>query len=224
MVLLGPSRNVYDYLSKKITIISSILICSSLCELDANAASWPSVQCYRTDLIFGRNERMKPRKNCHTEVGFEILMAVPMKSISVWNILPCSLVLADRRSRWMYWFHLQERRVNQAINKRRGEKPGPHIRIVPLFLVPTGSLWAPFQNYISTRLSRAARSGCCLDLNGCLLDLLFDPEDGGNIFFWNCISSYSWTHYTSYRTEVLLTTNCPVSKSGLLGGRSVNQM
>lgn len=52
---------------------------------------------------------------------------------------------------------------------------GPTL-VAPL-LALTGSLWAPLQVYIWTKFSTSNSVS--------LLDLLFEPEDGGSTFHWN---------------------------------------
>jgi hypothetical protein len=55
-----------------------------------------------------------------TNVGFEVLTAVVMKSKIFWDITPCSPLKFNRHFGGTCRLHLQGRRISQARNQREG--------------------------------------------------------------------------------------------------------
>jgi hypothetical protein len=54
------------------------------------------------------------------QIGFELLTAVAMKSIILWDVTPCSLVEVYMHLRGIYCFHLQCRAVSLANIQQEG--------------------------------------------------------------------------------------------------------
>jgi hypothetical protein len=57
---------------------------------------------------------MKYKEN----VGFEVIIAVVMKSSVFWDITPYSPLKVNRRFRGTYWIHLQGGRISREKNQR----------------------------------------------------------------------------------------------------------
>jgi hypothetical protein len=89
------------------------------------------------------------------EAWFQVLTAVVVKNSVFWDITPCSLLKVSRRFGRTYGFHLQNWRVSQARNRHEADSKQMLI------------------------------NSCCLLYAVFLLGLLFNTEDGGDMFLRN---------------------------------------
>jgi hypothetical protein len=67
---------------------------------------------------------------CSNPAEFEVLTAVVMKSIILWDITPCSPLSFNRCYGGTYRLHLQGRRIVQQTSEQAGGKQNTFLRIV----------------------------------------------------------------------------------------------
>jgi hypothetical protein len=133
-------------------------------------------------------------------VGFEVFTAVVVKSFIFWDMTPCSPLIFNRRFGRTYHLHLQGRRISQAA------LPATCFTLVSSL---NCSLILKMEAIYSSETSldfQWTSSVSYLLHAGFLLDLLIDPEDGGDMFHLKYRLTFNGLHgVISQKTELCMT-------------------